>query len=131
MSLTSQQEAFAQAVASGKNQSEAYRIAYPKSLKWKPDSVWNKASALMADVRVSARVEQLKAELSEKALWTREDSVLILSDIARDAKAARKDKTAAVRVLNDMHGFNAPQKIEHSGTVTAITRRVVDHKDGG
>lgn len=128
MSLTPKQEKFAQVVASGKSQADAYRAAFECS-RSKPDTIIQSASRLMADRKISARVEQLKAELSEKALWTREDSVLILSDIARDAKAARKDKTAAVRVLNDMHGFNAPQKIEHSGTVTAITRRVVDHKE--
>jgi hypothetical protein len=126
MSLTHQQEAFAQHVASGKSQAEAYRLAYPKSLKWKPDGVWNKASALMADVRVSARVRELKAELDAKALWKREDSVRILSAIAEDQEASRKDKTGAVKVLNEMHGYNAPVKVEHSGSVTAITRKIID-----
>ena len=61
--VTSQQEAFAQGVASGLSQSEAYRKAYPSSLKWKDDSVHNKSSALMRHALVRARV----AELAKKA----------------------------------------------------------------
>ena len=125
MSLTPKQEKFAQDVASGKSQADAYRAAF-NCAKSKPETVIQSASRLMADPNISARVGQLKAQLSEKALWTREDSVRILADIAKDEEASRKDKTGAIKVLNEMHGFNAPQKVEHSGAVTAITRRVVD-----
>jgi hypothetical protein len=130
MSLTHQQEAFAQAVASGKSQSDAYRIAYPKSLKWKPDSVWNKSYGLAAKVEVRARIEAIKAELAERGLWTREDSARALIGVVQSPDKA-SDVVAAVKVLNEMNGFEAPKKVEHSGTVTAITRRVVDTKDGG
>jgi phage terminase small subunit len=125
MSLTHQQEAFAQAVASGKNQSDAYRLAYPKSLKWKPETLWNRASAMMRDREVFARVEAIRAELSERAIWTREESVKVLAGIAK-ASEKDADRVRATAELNKMHGFEAPQKIEHSGTVTTITRRVVD-----
>lgn len=117
MSLTSKQEKFAQEVASGKSQADAYRAAF-NCAKSKPETVQAHASRLMADGKVSARVSELKAQLSEKALWTREDSVQILSTIARDEKASRRDRTQAVKVLNDMHGFDAPKKFEHSGSVT-------------
>lgn len=116
MSLTPKQEKFAQEVSSGKSQADAYRAAF-NCEKSKPETIWSKASELMADDKVSARVEELKAQLSEKALWTREDSVRILSEIATDAEASRKDKTGAIKVLNEMHGYNAPKKIEHSGGV--------------
>ena len=116
MSLTPKQEKFAQEVASGKSQADAYRAAF-NCEKSKPQTVIENASRLMADSNVSARVEELKAQLSEKALWTREDSVRILSEIATDAEASRKDKTGAIKVLNEMHGYNAPKKIEHSGGV--------------
>lgn len=115
MALTSQQEAFAQAVASGKSQAEAYRIAYPKNRK--PERAWELASRLMANCNVSARVDSIRAELAERGLWTREDSVRILSEIATDDDASNKDRTGAIKELNAMHGFNAPQKIEHSGAM--------------
>lgn len=124
MSLTPKQEKFAQEVASGKSQADAYRAAF-NCAKSKPNTIIQSASRLMADRNISARVEELKAKLSEKALWTREESVNVLAQIA---KAAEKDadRVRAVSELNKMHGFEAPQKVEHSGTVTAITRRVVD-----
>ena len=123
--LTHQQEAFAQAVASGKSQAEAYRTAYPKSLRWKPDSVWNKASALMADVRVSARVDAIRTEINELGLWSRERSVRALVAVIDSAEKGG-EVVAAVKELNAMHGFNAPQKIEHSGEINSIVRKVVD-----
>lgn len=72
----------------------------------------------MADGNVSARVDEIRAELAKRSLWTREKSVEILSEIATDTEASRKDRTQAVRVLNDMHGYNAPTRVEHSGGVT-------------
>jgi hypothetical protein len=58
--LNSQQELFCQQVASGKNQSEAYRNSYPKSQKWKEKAVWTQASILMSNSKVSNRVNELK-----------------------------------------------------------------------
>ena len=114
--LTSQQEAFAQAVASGKSQSDAYRSAYPKSLKWKPDTLWNRASALMRNSEVLARTNAIRAEVAEKGLWTREDSVNALISVIQEHEK-KTDIVAAVKELNAMHGFEAPKKIEHSGNV--------------
>ena len=58
--LTPQQEKFVQEVVSGKNQSEAYRVAYPASRRWQPATVHQAASRLMADSKVSARVASLQ-----------------------------------------------------------------------
>jgi phage terminase small subunit len=57
--LTPMQEVFATGLAAGLSQSEAYRRAYPRSLAWKDESVWQKASTLAADVKVRARVDEL------------------------------------------------------------------------
>ena len=66
--LTPKQEKFAQEVASGKNQSDAYRIAYPACHAWKPSSVHEHASALMANSKVRARYEELTKAAAEVAL---------------------------------------------------------------
>lgn len=123
--LTHQQERFAQEVASGKSQAEAYRIAYPRSLKWKPATVWESASRAMADRKVAARVDVIREELAQKGLWTREDSARALIGVINKPDKA-SDVVAAVKALNDMHGYDAPKEIKHSGEVTAITRRIVD-----
>ena len=114
-SLTPQREAFAQAIASGLNQSDAYRKAFPNSKNWKPESVSQVASRLMANINVLSRVEELKTALVEKHIWTREDSVRELKNIVNDELSRAPDKTAAIKELNVMHGFNAPQKHEISG----------------
>jgi Terminase small subunit len=77
---SSQQEKFAQAIASGLSQSGAYRKAYPASLKWKDDSVHNKASALMRDARVAARVQELTHKAADIAVL---EGAAIIREIAR------------------------------------------------
>lgn len=119
MSLTPQQEAFAQAVASGKSQSEAYRLAYPRSMNWKPETVWSRASEMMADGKVLGRVEAIRKELAERGLWSREQSVRILAEVAAGGEKDA-DRVRAVAELNKMHGFEAPQKVEHSGNLGGI-----------
>jgi len=71
--LTTQQEKFAQGVASGLSQAEAYRQAYPKSLKWKSEAVHQQASSLAALPHVSSRVAALRAEAAAQAGLSRVD----------------------------------------------------------
>ena len=129
MTLTAKQEAFAQAVSGGMNQSDAYRSAYDAS-KTKPDVVSVKASQLMADGKVAVRVAELQAALADKQLWTRIDSVTELADIARGSESKAAEKIAAIKELNLMHGFNAPTKVEIAGNlIHRIERVIVDPKD--
>lgn len=85
--LSPQQERFAQLVATGLSQAEAYRQAYPASQKWKPDSVHQAASKLMADPKVSPRVDELLAAAADRAELSaseiiREIRRVAISDIA-------------------------------------------------
>lgn len=59
--LTPQQNIFSQQVASGKTYAESYRIAYPKSVKWKDESVWCESSKLMSIPMVLQRVKELQS----------------------------------------------------------------------
>jgi hypothetical protein len=106
MSLTNKQEAFAQAIADGKSQSDAYRIAFEVGASTKPETIHKRASELMANGEVTGRVMELREKLSKKALWTREMSVKAL--IGAYKEGAPSVKIAAVRELNSMHGYNAP-----------------------
>lgn len=105
--LTAQQEKFCQCVADGMTQADAYRAAY-KAGGMTANSIHVNASKLAADAKVALRVAELKNALAEKAMWTREDSVQTLSEVARDGRPA--ERVAAVKELNSMHGFNAPVK---------------------
>jgi len=117
--MTSKQESFAQAVASGMTQSDAYRSAY--DCENSSDKViWNEASLLMGNQEVSVRVESLKAELAAKALWTREQSVTVLKGVIVEGDSKAGDKISAVKVLNDMQGFNAPNKLDIAVTFPRV-----------
>lgn len=110
MALTSKQEAFAQALADGLNQSDAYRKAYDAN-NMKPETVQNSAYKVLKNDEVTARVKELKDTIVSKQLWTREDSVRTLKSVIDDAERLG-DKVSAVKELNAMHGFNAPTKSE-------------------
>ncbi len=110
MTLSPQREKFCQGIADGLSQAESLRAAYPKSKNWKPEAVWSEASRLLANHKVSARVAEIRAELAEKQLWKREDSVKALKGVIEHPDKA-SDIVVAVKELNAMHGYNEPQKI--------------------
>ena len=115
MTITAKQENFCQAIARGMNQSDAYRSAYDAG-NMKPESINVNASKLCADAKVALRVTALKDEIAAKALWTREDSVLTLKYVI-DASDKGMEITGAVKVLNEMHGYNAPKEINVTGNL--------------
>jgi hypothetical protein len=109
--LTAKQETFAQAVAAGKSHADAYREAYPASANWKPQSVWQKASQMLDNVKVMSRVEALQAELAAQNLWTKRRAVELLVKMV-ESESKPGDVLAVVKVLNAMHGFDGPGEDE-------------------
>jgi len=126
--LTAKQEAFAQAIADGMGQADAYRMAYDAE-GMKDNTVYPKASRMMNEGKIRARIDELKSMVVEKQLWTREMSVKGLIQayrIAQDAKTST-GMTAAVKELNVMHGFNEPTKLSITGSmIQRIQREVID-----
>ena len=82
MILTPKQEAFALAVASGKNQSDAYREAFNVRPNTKPTSVNVSAAKLMADPNISQRVEELRKPIAQQAMITLESHINRLKELA-------------------------------------------------
>ena len=72
--LTAKQEKYVQGLISGLSQREAYKRAY-NTTNWKDESIDQKASVLLKNVKVRSRYDELIAEHKEKALWTREKAV--------------------------------------------------------
>ena len=118
MALTAKQEAFAQAVAGGMTQADAYRASY-ECENSSDKVIHNEASLLMQSRDISVRVAELKEAIAIAAIWTRLDSVQTLADIAKDAEAKANEKVSAIKELNAMHGFNEPTKVAMSVTVNA------------
>lgn len=69
--LTTNQELYCQRRALGESQRVAYRRAYPRSDKWKEKSVDECAARLEANIKVSARLEELFAQAAKQAVLTR------------------------------------------------------------
>lgn len=89
MSLTPKMELFAQEVAAGKTQAEAYRIAYDAK-NMGANTIHSKASILMADDRVRARVEEIRLPIiqaKQLTLDTHLDDLKALRNMAiKDGK---------------------------------------------
>ena len=123
------QEKFCQEFIKTGNQSEAYRRAYPKSLKWKPETVTERASVLMRGSNVSTRVKELQAkiekknEISKEWIFKQLKSVIAKSSSSEMIKDSQGGNTGeykydspgvnkAVDTLNKMLGYYAPTKQE-------------------
>lgn len=66
------------------NKSEAFRVSHPHSLKWKDETVHNKASALSKKGEVAARFEQLQEQaLKDHGITIK--SLLLELEVARNS----------------------------------------------
>lgn len=64
--LTHKRETFARLYVEQGDASKAYREAFPSSQKWKNSSVWESASKLLNDTKVSSRIAELKGKRAQK-----------------------------------------------------------------
>lgn len=86
--LTAKEERFCIEFAKGVNASDAYRVAY-NAKNMKPETINNKAYALLKKGGIRARIDELKAPVIEKAQITLESH---LKELAKIRDAAFKDK---------------------------------------
>jgi phage terminase small subunit len=131
--LTLKQEKFAQCIADGMTQADAYRTAFDAK-RMTDNSIYREASLLLDNPKIAQRVDDLRNKLASKSLWTREMSVKALVQAYKEGNASAK--VAAVKELNLMHGFNAPQKLELTNpdgtmapTQIIITAKNADSED--
>lgn len=127
VNLTAKQEAFCQGIADGLGQADSYRAAYDAE-DMKENSVYVQASKLMKNPKITQRIAELKSQVQEKQLWSREMSVKALVQAYHEGSGSVK--VAAVKELNAMHGYNEPAKLNISGNlVNRIQRQVIDGTD--
>jgi len=113
MKLSNKQEHFCQEYIKDSNATRSYKTAYNVAEGGRESTVWSNASRLLADSKVTARLDELKKALAARNLWTREHSVKILAKIAVSTDTKPTEKTQAVKELNMMHGYNEPTKLDH------------------
>ncbi|NBC37350.1 terminase small subunit [Novosphingobium sp. FSY-8] len=115
MTLTPKQEAFALAYIETGNASEAYRRTYDAA-KMKDATVNRKAKELLDNGKITARVDELKAQHAERHGVTVDDIAAMLRE---DREFARKCETPAAAVsatmgLAKLYG-HLKDRHEHTG----------------
>jgi len=96
-SLTVNQEKFVQELIKGKSQREAYRTAYPRSVKWKDNVVDVKASELLKVGKVLVRYNELNDRLRKEA---EDECIVEAKDVLRElARIAFTDRTSFAKVV--------------------------------
>ncbi len=107
-------ERFALAVAGGSTLADAYREAYPKSVRWKDANVRNAAYGLARKPEVSARVSELRDRAAGADCASKHDILVALSSAI--AAAAADGVLAANARLVDiycrMRGFYEPERVD-------------------
>ena len=92
--LTIKQDAFARAYVETGNASEAYRRAYDSS-KMKPASVNESASRLLADVKIAARLAELREPIMQRHNVTVDSLVFELEEARQAALSAETPQSSA------------------------------------
>jgi phage terminase small subunit len=83
------------------------------------------ACNLAKEPEVAEAIKILKEELAEKTMWTRVKSMQTMIDVVNSEESRKSDVIAAVKVLNEMHGYNSPTKIDLSGEIVHEIRRTI------
>ena len=98
MGLTPKQEKFCQGIVKGLSQADAYRDAYDCENS-SDEVIWNEASKLMKSREVSARVDELRKEVTQEIKYTKADCFRQLQEAF--AVAAEQNNSQAMRAAAD------------------------------
>ena len=108
--LTPKQEAFVQNIIQGMSQADAYRSAYPNN-KMTDKTVWESASKLMANPKVTARLSELRNELAKPSIMSAQERLEWLTERIADESIDINAKLKAIDIMNKMQG-EYTQKVE-------------------
>ena len=116
--LTPKQESFAQKYIELGNASAAYRQSY-NAKNMKPESITVNASKLLSDTKVSLRVKELQALAQERHMFTVENAhnQYVASYKMAEDKEKPETMISATRAQCDLHGIEAPKRINLGGTI--------------
>lgn len=109
-------EKFAQGIASGMSQRNAYRAAFPNSKRWKDETVDSKASVLAKNDKVLERLRELAEKSASEAIMNAKQRKEWLTSIIKSGEEETKDKLKACDILNRMEGEYV-EKVQLGGHV--------------
>ena len=110
----SKHEKFAQLVADGKTETDAYSSIYNTKSR---NVARVNASKLLTNASVRARVRELQEENAKINAMSRAEKRNILATLARDTKLTPKDRISAIQEDNKMTG-DSEEKVNVAGAFT-------------
>lgn len=108
--LTQKQEAFVQRILEGMSQADAYRSAYPNQ-RMTDKTLWESASKLMKNPKVTARLKELRDELAKPTIMSAQERLEWLTKLIQSKEETTSDKLKAADIMNKMQGEYV-QKVE-------------------
>lgn len=145
LKLTAKQEKFAQNIIQGMTQSDAYRDAYDAE-NMQYDTIWSRARDVRAHSKVSARIDELRAEIQREFVkseaWNLENHVKKLTKFLeekpfaeiKDSLKSSDQQLKALEQLCAIYGFKEPEKsiVDNRVSVTKQedARALADALDG-
>lgn len=121
MALTPKQEAFCLAYLETGNASEAYRRSYSAE-NMKPESINRKAKDVIDNVKIAARIAELRKPVTHKAQVTLEGHLSRLEELSLKAEAAANYSAAITAEI---------ARGKASGVHVEKSERVLTGPDGG
>lgn len=101
--LTPKQEKFVQSLIQGMSQADAYRSAYAtKNMSDK--TIHEAASRLVADSKVSARLSELREQMTKETIMSAQKRLEWLTEVIADKDISIGDKLKAADIMNKMQG---------------------------
>lgn len=126
LELTSKQEKFAQEIASGKSQAEAYRTAYDAK-NMSANTIHSKASILMSNDKVRARVDEIRTPVIAAKRLTLEnhlDDLKILRNMA--IKDGKLQAAISAEIARGKAAGVAVERLEVDHNISEIKVRYLD-----
>lgn len=115
-------EKFVQGLIKGKSQRQAYRDAFPRSKRWKDETVDTHASRLKnQNDKVLARFKELTEKAADKSVITSIERKQTLTKFIKDKDLSPNDKMKAIDLLNKMDGTYV-NNVQLSGSVNTNLR---------
>jgi phage terminase small subunit len=108
--LTAKQEKFVQNIIDGMTQADAYRGSYDTS-RMTDKTVHEKASRLMADDKVRARLEELRGMMMKPTIMSAQERLEWLTNLVNNEEEGTNEKLKAIDIMNKMQGEYV-QKVE-------------------
>lgn len=123
--LTPKQEVFARKIVEGMTQADAYRASFSCN-RMTDKTVWEKASRLMADGKVKARVKELRDKIADESIMSAQKRLEWLTKVIQNEDESTGDKLKAIDLMNKMQGEYIQKIAADVQTETTINIELVD-----